>query len=302
MYKSFKEIEQKIVFNQKRFRVALAGAHDSEALEAVVTARRRGVINCTLIGHKVEILSLLAEFNEDVNDYDIVPCEDEVECARTAFSMVKSGEADLPMKGLMQTATFMRCILDKQYGFLGSGDLLSQATVLEYRQQDRMMVISDCAVNIAPDFDDKVKIIKNAVKLANCLGCDNPKVALVTALETVNPSIPSTVEAAMLTQAAARGQIKGCMVDGPLGLDNAINMEAAKHKGIESSVAGNADLLIMPDLVAGNIFTKSLTYFANLPSSGTLNGTKSPVIMTSRSDTPENKYYSILTALLQALQ
>jgi len=133
------------------------------------------------------------------------------------------------------------------------------------------------------------------------LGGEQPKVAVVAPVEVINPAIPVTIEAAMLSKAAQRGQIKGCIVDGPLALDNAVSEEAARHKGIDSPVAGTADILLMPDLSTGNVFTKALTYFAQLPSAGTLNGTSRPVIMTSRTDTPANKYYSILVAVLQTL-
>lgn len=200
----------------------------------------------------------------------------------------------------MQTASFMRAILDKEaYGFVPEGGQLSQATVMEY--QGRLMIATDCAVNVAPDYSEKVKIINNAVKLAGKLGIQCPKVAVITPVEVVNPKMQSTIDAAMLSMAARRGQIKNCLVDGPLALDNALSADAARHKGITSQVAGQPDILLMPDLCAGNIFTKSLTYFAHMVSSGTLNGTTVPVVMTSRTDTPEDKYDSILTAIVQGL-
>jgi phosphate butyryltransferase len=195
----------------------------------------------------------------------------------------------------------MRAILDKTLGFFREGQLLSQATILEYAEGNRLMVISDCAINIAPGYAEKVKITENAVKLAHQLGMEMPKVAVVTPVEVVNTNMPSTVDAAMLSKAAQRGQIKGCIIDGPLALDNAIDVCAAQGKGIVSEVAGYADILIMPDIGAGNIFTKALHYFAHLNSSGSVCGTEIGVIMTSRTDTPEDKYCSILAAILQSL-
>ncbi|WDV46900.1 bifunctional enoyl-CoA hydratase/phosphate acetyltransferase [Clostridiaceae bacterium M8S5] len=301
MFKSFKEIEKYLISSNIKKKIALAGAHDDDALSAVVSAKRKGIITAVLIGDKEKIIKILVGMNESVEDYEIISCQGESECANLACELVHQKKADIPMKGLMQTSSFMRAILNKEKGLLLERALLSQATVLEHRKEERLMIISDCAVNINPSYEERVKIIKNAVQLANKLGNDKPKVAIVSALESVNPAINSTIEAAMLSKAAERGQIKGCIVDGPLALDNAVSADAAKHKGIVSPVAGQADILIMPDLCAGNIFTKSLTFFAELPSSGTLNGTISPVIMTSRSDKPENKYYSILTAILQAL-
>lgn len=300
MFKNFEEIEERILERNLAKRVVLAGAHDEDALSAVVHAKRKGVIRPILIGDVDKIQALLQNMGENKRDYRIIRGETEQECARLACEMVHQKEADIPMKGLMQTSTFMRAILNKQVGFLKEGDLLSQATVLEWPETNRLLIITDCAVNITPEYKDKIKILNNAVYLANKLGKDNPKVAVIAPVEVINPSIPATIEAAMLSKAAQRGQIKGCIVDGPLGLDNAISMEAAIHKGIKSEVAGAADILIMPELATGNVFTKSLVYFAKLPSAGTLNGTTSPVVMTSRTDTPENKYYSILTAILQS--
>lgn len=300
MYHSFQEMEDDIRARQIKKRLVLANAHDDDVLSAVVTAYKKEVIEAILIGPADSIKELLAGLGERPEDYTIIHCTDEREAGRMACQMVKDGQADIPMKGLMQTANFMRAILDKEaYGFVPEGSQLSQATVMEY--EGRLMIATDCAVNVAPEYAEKVKLINNAVKLAKKLGIDCPKVAVVTPVEVVNPKMQSTIDAAMLSKAAERGQIKGCIVDGPLALDNALSAEAAKHKGIVSDVAGHADILLMPDLCAGNIFTKSLHYFAHMVSSGTLNGTTVPVVMTSRTDTPEDKYYSILTAIIQGL-
>lgn len=299
MFTSFLDIEKYVKENGIVKRIALASAHDDDVLEAVTNARKRGVVSAALIGKKEKIKELLAAFDEKESDYEIIDKEDERECARLACSMVKEGKADIPMKGLMQTATFMRAILDKQSGFLREGTLLSQASVLELKEEKRLMIVSDCAVNIAPDYGDKIKILNNAVTLAQKLGIQKPKAAVIAPVEVVNPNMQSTIDAAMLSKAAERGQIKDCIVDGPLGLDNAVSKEAAKHKGIDSPVAGEADILLMPDLGTGNVFTKGLVYFCGMPSAGTLNGTTSPVIMTSRTDLPVNKYYAILTAIMQ---
>lgn len=300
MFHNFQEMEDYIKGRNIRMGLVLANAHDKDVLEAVVMAKRKGVIEPTLIGLEDRIKSLLDEMGEDAGSYRIILCTDEGESARMACEMVKNKEAHIPMKGLMQTASFMRAILDKEaYGFVPEGSQLSQATVMEY--QDRLLIATDCAVNVAPDYGEKVKIVANAVKLARKLGIQCPRVAVITPVEVVNPRMQSTIDAAMLSKAAQRGQIKNCIIDGPLGLDNAMSAEAAEHKGITSQVAGQPDILLMPDLCAGNIFTKSLTYFAHMVSSGTLNGTTVPVVMTSRTDTPEDKYYSILTAVIQGL-
>ncbi len=300
MFHNFKEIESYILESGIKKKLALANAQDLDALTAVVEAVRKGVVNAVLIGVPEKITALLEQLGEKPEDYEIIEERNERNAGLLACQMVKDGKADMPMKGLMQTAVFMRCILDKErFGFVPDGALLSQATIMEY--DNRLLIVTDCAVNVTPDYNDKVKLIKNAVTLAGKLHISCPKVAVVTPLEVVNPKMPSTVDAALLSKAAQRGRIKGCIVDGPLALDNAISEEAAKHKGIESPVAGHPDILLMPDLCAGNIFTKSITYFAGIASSGTLCGTISPVVMTSRTDTPEDKYYSILSAIMQCM-
>lgn len=298
MLQSFTHMEQHILKGREKKRVALAGAHDLDALRSLVDARRKGIVEAILIGREEKIRALLAELGEDASPYLIIPQEEDALCARTACQLVRDGQADIPMKGIIQTAAFMRAILDKGNGFVPERGLLSQATLLELPEEERMMIISDCAVNIAPEYPDKVKILQNAVFLAHRLGIDCPKAAVVAPVEVINPVMQSTIDAAMLSKANERGQIRGCIVDGPLGLDNAVSLQAAKHKGISSPVAGVADILLMPDLCAGNIFTKSLTYFAKLPTAGALLGASIPVIMTSRTDSPEDKYHSILTAVI----
>lgn len=300
MFTSFNDVERHILSLRGKKKIALAGSQDPDALGAAVNARRRGVADLILIGDPDKTGALLEGMNESPSDYVIIAENNDKKAANKACAMAKSGEADIPMKGLMHTSTFMRAILDKELGFVPEKGLLSQATVLEAANTGRMMVISDCAVNIAPNYEEKVKIVDNAVVLTRKLGVEKPLVAVLAPVETVNPAMPATIEAAMLSKAADRGQIKNCVIDGPLALDNAVSLEAAEHKGIKSPVAGKADILIMPDLNAGNIFTKSLVYFGNNPSAGCLCGTTSAVIMTSRSDTEQNKYFAILVAILQS--
>lgn len=300
MFKSFKEIEQHIKVLGIKKKLALANAHYEDVLSPVVKAKKEQIIDPILIGIADKIIELLKKLGESPKDYEIISCDDEKEAGNIACSIVKNGEADILMKGLMQTSTFMRAVLDKErYGFVPLGAQLSQATVLVY--QKRLMIATDCAVNVAPDYNEKIKIINNAVALGKCLQMECPKVAVITPVEVVNPNMQSTIDAAMLSKANQRGQIKDCIIDGPLGLDNAVSPDAASHKGIESEVAGQADILLMPDLCSGNIFTKALTYFSETESSGTLNGTTVAVVMTSRTDTPKNKYYSILIAIMQSI-
>lgn len=302
MYKNFQEIEKRIVAAREPYVIALAGSHDEDALVSVAHARKKGILRAILIGKEKETRSILRSIGEDENHYEFLHEENEGMAAKKACQLVAQKKAQIPMKGLMATASFLRPILDKEEGFVLPKGLISQATVYEYRKENRLLLISDCAINIAPNYEEKLKIIQNAVKLGHQLGNPCPRVAVIAPVEVVNPNIQSTVDAAMLCRAGQRGQIKNCVIDGPLGLDNAISAESAKHKGIVSDVAGRPDILIMPDLGAGNILTKSLVYFGdNSPSSGTITGTTVGVVMTSRSDTAGNKYNSILVAILQSL-
>ncbi len=296
MFHSFQEIECSLLDSSRRVRIALAGAHDADALSALVAAQRKGVAQGVLIGRTADTAGLLREMGEDPAQWQLTEEADDARAASLACGMVKEGMADIPMKGILPTAVFMRAILDKACGFVPDKGMLSQATVLEVPGENRLMIVSDCAVNITPSYEEKLKILKNAVALTHSLGIECPRAAVVTPVEVINPAMPSTVDAAMLSKAQQRGQITGCIVDGPLALDNAVSAAAAAHKGIVSDVAGRADILLMPDLCAGNIFTKSLTYLAHLPTAGTLCGTTSPVVMTSRTDSPEDKYHAILVA------
>lgn len=302
MYRNFKEMEDFLLSNGIKKTIVLANAQDDVALEALVHAKKTGIVDAILIGDTKKIESLLETMNENKNDYAIVECADERESADLACKLIKEGRADIPMKGLMQTANFMKAILNKELGFFKEGSLLSQATLLQFKEENRFLIITDCAVNISPDLNAKAKITTNAVKLAHSLGIEKPNIAFLSAVEKVNPKIVSTVDArelADLANAGAFGEIG--YAAGPLALDNAISEEAAKHKGIESPVCGHADILVVPDLCSGNIFTKGLTFFAHLESAGTLNGSDVPTVMTSRTDTPEDKYYSILTAVMMSL-
>ena len=250
-----------------------------------------------LIGDEKGIREILAEMGENADAYEIVDMPEEKDSAAEAIRMVRAGEADIPMKGLMQTATYMRAILNKETGILPAGRILSECTPFEFADDNRFMFVTDCAVNITPDLGSKVQIINNAVELAQKFGIEDIKVAALSALEKVNEKIPSSVEAAQL----AEMEWDNCTVEGPFALDNAVSREAAMHKGISGKVAGNADILLVSDLGMGNVIHKGLNYFAHIRTAGALCGTEYPVIMTSRTDTADSKYNSILVAILQSL-
>jgi len=203
------------------------------------------------------------------------------------------------MKGFVGTADFMRAVLDKTDG-LGSGRLISHVVVFEAAGYERLMLLSDAAINIAPDLGQKIQIIENALKITNAVGILKPRIAMLAAVETVSPSMRATEDAAIISKMAERGQIRGCFIDGPLALDNAVSAVAAEHKGIAGDVAGKADLLLVPDIEAGNVLFKSLVYFANAQIGGVVVGATAPVVMTSRTDSPQAKLNSIALALITA--
>ncbi|MDL2285592.1 bifunctional enoyl-CoA hydratase/phosphate acetyltransferase [Desulfovibrio sp. OttesenSCG-928-F07] len=299
MYKNFDEILAAAKARTQKKTIAIAAAQDHEVLESAVEAKKMGLADFVLTGNADKIGAILNELGESATNWKILNEPDDQKATKLAVGMVASGEAHIPMKGLLHTATFLRAIFNKEYGLVEEKALVSCITVTEFPADGRLMLITDCAINVAPDYDAKVKLINNAVGLAKVLGMDMPKVAVVTAVETVNMSMPETVDAAILCKAVERGQIKGCLIDGPLALDNAISPQAAKTKGIEGPVAGKADILIMPNLLAGNILDKALRYFGELKTGSFVAGGKVPLIATSRSDSAANKIHAIALSVME---
>lgn len=298
MIKSFKEVIQKAK-DQTRRKVAVAVAQDKPVLEAVRDAKKNGIAEAILVGDKEEIISLALKVGMDIEEYEIVDEPDVNKATLKAVELVSSGKADMLMKGLVPTANFLRAVLNKEVG-LRTGKLMSHVAVFEVEKYDRLLFITDVAFNMYPELKDKVGIVNNAVKVAHAVGIEKPRVAPVCAVEVVNPNMPSTIDASILAKMNDRGQIKGCVVDGPLALDIALSEEAAEHKGIAGEVAGNADILLMPNIEAGNIMYKTLTYTTDSKNGCILVGTSAPVILTSRADSHETKMYSIALAALVA--
>ncbi len=295
MIRSFQELENQLKASGTVGRVAVACAADAPVLESVVEARKKGIARGILIGRETAIRAVLADMGEPAEDYTIQDCDGEAECAALAATLLREGKADAMMKGLMQTSAFMRAILDKEKGLVPKGNVVSEITVVDIG--GRILCVTDCAINPAPDREAKVKLARNACGLLRCFGVTAPKVALISAVEKPTPKIPSTVDAA----AIAQERIEGCEVDGPMDFVTALDEKAAAHKGIVSPVAGRADVLIMPDLCTGNIFHKMLGYWTNFPYATAVSGTSKPVVLTSRADSAEVKYNSLLTALGQSL-
>ncbi|AEH51052.1 bifunctional enoyl-CoA hydratase/phosphate acetyltransferase [Pseudothermotoga thermarum] len=287
--KTLKEFFEKASKSSYR-RAVVAGAEDAEAVKAAFEAVKMGILDdVTLVGNK-EIVSC-----EDKN-FSIIHASTEAECAETSVKLISSGKADILIKGLVKTSTLLKAVLNKEWGLRGSG-LLSHIAAVEVPYLPKVVFITDGGIVIRPTLEQKITIIKNAVKFLHSIGYESPKVAIVCAVETVNPDMPETVEAAVLAKMGQRGEFGRCLVDGPLGLDNALNLNAAKVKGVKSDVAGDADLLVVPDIHAGNLLGKSAVYFAGGKIAGIVIGAKAPVVLVSRADTFESKLFSIAMAV-----
>ena len=299
MTKSFDDLLAKVSQCSKKT-VAVACAQDDAVLEAVKAAKERGIADAILVGNEAEIKTIARTLKMHINEYKIINVEDPVEAARTAVKLVHDGEADMYMKGLIDTKTFLKSVLDKEVG-LRTDKTLSHVCVFEIKGVDRLLFLSDVAFVPYPDLATKANIIKNTVEIAHACGVECPKVAPITAVEVVNPKMPCTVEADELTKMNENGEITGCIVDGPLSLDLAIEPQAAFHKGTtDRKIVGDADVLLFPDIHAGNITYKCLVHTAECKNGNILTGTSAPVILTSRSDEFEVKVNSIALAAIVA--
>jgi len=279
--------------------VAIAAAHEKEVLLAAQDAEKLGLAECILVGDYPLIRRIAAEEGIDIGRMMVLHEPDPLVAARKVMELVSLGHAQLAMKGKIETGHFLRAALDKEFG-IRLGKLLTHVGIFEIPGFDRLIFISDAGVVVAPTLEEKVAIVQNAIDVAQALGIECPKVAILAATEMVNPKIPSTLDAANLSKMADRGQIKGGIVDGPLALDNAISEESARIKGIQSPVAGKADILITPDIEAGNVLAKAITYFAGGKMAGVVVGGKCPLVVASRSDPHETKLISIALGVLLA--
>lgn len=279
--------------------VAVAAAEDEEVIEAVLDALNRNLAHFLLFGDQEKIMSILQLKGIDANSENrltIIHTASLAEAADSAVKAVSSKEAHVLMKGNLPTNIILKSVLNKEFG-LRTGSVLSHTAVFEVPGFERFIIVTDAAMNIAPDLQLKVQIVKNAVALAKAIGIETPKIAPIAAVEEVNPAMQATLDAAALTMMNRRGQIKGCLIDGPLALDNAISALAAEHKGIQSEVAGEADILLVPAIEVGNALYKSLIYFANAKVGAVISGAKAPIVLTSRADSAESKLYSLALAL-----
>ncbi len=280
----------------KRSLLAVAVAQDAEVLLAVDAAYSLGIAGAILVGDEAEIRQIAAKLAVDLSKYTIVDEPDKTLACRKAVKLVRDGEADVVMKGLVDTSIILKAVLDKEIG-LRESPVLSHVAVFEVPGYDRLFYLTDAAMNIAPDLEAKKHILRNCVKVAHAMGNENPIAAALCAVEKVNPKMQATLDAAALVEANQAGEIDGCTVIGPLALDNAISVEAAHHKGITDPNAGKADILLVPAIEVGNVFYKSMVFMARAKNAGMIVGAKAPIVLTSRADSDETKLNSIALAL-----
>ena len=299
MSKSFDEIISKVKECEMKT-VAVSVAQDDAVLEAVREAKEKGIANAILVGDEAKIREIAASIDMDLTGYEIIDEPDMIAASLKAVKLAHDGKADMYMKGLIDSKNFLKSVLDKEVG-LRTGCPLSHVAVFDVPGVEQLLFLTDVAFMTYPTLEDKVSIINNTVPVCNACGIDMPKVAPLAAVEVINPKMPVTLEAAELTKMNEEGKITGCIVDGPLSLDLAIDPKAAKHKGAtDRKIQGDADVLLFPDIHAGNLVYKVMVRVEGAKNGCILTGTKVPCILTSRSDTFETKVNSIALAAVVA--
>ena len=276
-------------------KLVVAAAEDDTVLAAVANAYKLGIVEPILIGNTDKIKSIADELEINLGNIRIIDEKNPVISAKKAVQLIRENEAQILMKGLVGSADCLRAVLDKETG-LRKGDLLSHIGFFEVPAYHKLIAVTDAAQNIAPTLDEKVSIIKNSIDLFHRLGIPNPKVAIAGAVEMINPKMEATIHAGLLSMMNRRGQIKGCIIDGPLAFDNIVSKEACEHKGIITEVGGDTDLILTPDIEAGNILYKCMTYFAGATVAAIILGATSPIVLTSRADSDRSKMMSIALA------
>jgi phosphate butyryltransferase len=282
-----------VIAGGPRKKLILAPAQDQHSLGAVIRAWKDNIIEPILIGDEAGIRNICAENNYDITGVTIINEPDLEKSVELSVKMASNKQADVLMKGKVGTSTLLKCVLNKEWG-LRTGNLLSHFALFEVDTYHKVIAVTDVAMNIAPNLKDKIAIINNSVACLIKLGYKMPKVAILGAVEMVNENMEATLDAALLSKMNQRDQIRNCLIDGPLAFDNAVSLESAQHKGIRSEVAGDTDLLLMPDIEVGNVLYKSLVFFAKAKVAAVILGARVPIVLTSRSDSEQAKYDSIL--------
>jgi len=286
----------KTVKSSKNRRVAVANGNDPHTIEAAERAVKENVVDITLVGDKEKIEKVGQEKKIDLSLFEIIDEKDEWKAGKRAILMVRNKKADILMKGLISSAYYMRLILDKEDGLLPPGGILSHIAVLESPNYPKLIFAADVAVIPLPTLSQKVQMLKYCIEIAHMFDIDMPKAAIIAATEKVSPNMVATIDAAIMTQMARRGQIKGAIIDGPLALDVAVSKECCDIKGLNSPVEGDADIMIFPNIEAGNAFYKSITQLGKGRLAALVTGTTAPCILTSRADSEDSKFLSIALA------
>lgn len=298
MIRNFDEII-KVARSKERKTISIAVAQDREVLMSARATKDLGIVDAILVGDEEAIKKVASDINVDLSDFEIIDVKDKIEASKKAVALVTEGKAQILMKGIVDTSIVLKAALEEKAG-LRTGNILSHVAVFEAQRYNKLFLLSDGGMNIAPDLNQKKQIIENVVKVAHALGNPEPKVAILAAVEKVYPRMPVTIDAEKLVNMHKNGEIKGCLLGGPFGLDNAISLEAARHKGIEHPVAGNADILVVPTIEAGNILYKAITFLAGNKNSGIVVGAKVPIVVTSRADSEETRINSVAVSALIA--
>lgn len=294
--KNFKQLMDLSIERESKI-IAVVSPEDLEVLEVIQKAEEINLANFILVGDSIKIEQIIKENNLNIKS-EIVNEKDHKTAADLAVDLVVQGKANTVMKGMLHSSTFLKAVLNKEKT-LNVGKHITQISILE-KENGGLMFITDCAITVNPDLMGKKEVLENAVDLAHKLGIEKPRVAILASLEVVNPNMQDTMDAAVLSKMADRGQIKGCLVDGPFAFDNAVSVEAAKAKGISSPVAGNADIIVVPDLTVGNSITKAISYIGKKTVVAATVGTSVPIIFTSRTESMEGKLLSIALAAYSA--
>lgn len=301
MLKDFKEMAELVKANPVKKRIVLCCAHDEHSLDAVYEAYKEGIVEPIFVGKEDEIKAICAEYGFDFGDVTICNEDDDVEAAKKAVALIREGKGDFLMKGRMQTADLLRQVVNKETG-LQVGKIMSHVGLFQVPNYHKVVVLTDGGMLLAPDLEQKVKIINNAVEVLHALGYEDPKVAVMCGAEVLNKKAQESVDAAALKEMNQNGEITGCTVEGPISYDIALSKEIADFKKFESPVAGEADAMIMPCMAAGNMLGKSWTVSSDGMMAGIIVGAKAPIVLTSRGSSAEEKFYSIVLAAAASAQ
>jgi len=292
-FRNFDELIEKIQNRSSLVKVAVAAAHDEHTLEAVFKAAKDKIVEPVLIGDKIKIQKILQKLNIKFDVDKIIHADSDTEAAEKSVDLINDGKADFLMKGKLQTADLLKAVVNKEKG-LRTGKVMSHVAILEVPAYHKLIAITDGGMMMYPNAEEKKQIIENAVDLFLAMGYENPKVAVLAAVETVNPKMPEAVDADLLKKMNLSGEIKNCTVEGPISFDLTMSKKSAEIKGYYSPVTGEADILIAPNMTAGNLLSKALIELAQSKMAGMIMGAKVPVVLTSRGATSEEKYLSLV--------